>query len=63
MSVNPVEISNKISTIPLNKLVKARAILEIAIESHSPKHIFGLFSGGHDSCQTLHRFAHSPGER
>ena len=63
MSVNPVEISNKISTIPLNKLVKARAILETAIESHSPKHIFGLFSGGHDSCTVTHFVASALGDK
>ena len=59
---DPIEHKNS-STIPLNKLVKARAILEIAIESHSPKHIFGLFSGGHDSCTVTHFVASALGDK
>ena len=59
---DPIEHKNS-STIPLNKLVKARAILETAIESHSPKHIFGLFSGGHDSCTVTHFVASALGDK
>ena len=36
------------------KLKKAKDILEAAIRLHSPKYIFGLFSGGHDSCTVTH---------
>ena len=37
-----------------DKLRFARDILEEAIKLHSPKHIFGLFSGGHDSVTVTH---------
>ena len=46
-----------------DKLREARGILETAIELHSPKHIFGLFSGGHDSVTVTHFAARALRER
>ena len=46
-----------------DKLRGARGILETAIDMHSPKHIFGLFSGGHDSVTVTHFAARALCER
>lgn len=36
------------------KLTEAKAILDEAVELYRPSHIFGLFSGGHDSLCATH---------
>jgi 3'-phosphoadenosine 5'-phosphosulfate sulfotransferase (PAPS reductase)/FAD synthetase len=36
------------------KLLHATVILNTAIKTYKPKHIFGLFSGGHDSATVTH---------
>jgi 3'-phosphoadenosine 5'-phosphosulfate sulfotransferase (PAPS reductase)/FAD synthetase len=56
-------MNNEINVALRNKLDQARSILETAIETHSPKHIFGLFSGGHDSCTVTHFVASVLGDR
>lgn len=45
------------------KLEKAREILESAIETYRPKHIFSLLSGGHDSMTVTHFAASVLGDR
>jgi 3'-phosphoadenosine 5'-phosphosulfate sulfotransferase (PAPS reductase)/FAD synthetase len=45
------------------KLEKAREILESAIETYQPKHIFSLLSGGHDSMTVTHFSASVLGDR
>lgn len=46
-----------------DKLRHARSILETAIDLHKPKHIFGLFSGGHDSVTVTHFVARALRDR
>jgi 3'-phosphoadenosine 5'-phosphosulfate sulfotransferase (PAPS reductase)/FAD synthetase len=36
------------------RIIEAKAILDEAVELHQPSHIFGLFSGGHDSLCSTH---------
>lgn len=36
------------------KLARSFAIIDEAIQEHSPSHVFGLFSGGHDSLCSTH---------
>lgn len=41
-------------------MIEARAILDEAVALHQPTHIFGLFSGGHDSLTSTHLASQHP---
>jgi len=46
-----------------NKLEQARQYIETAIEQYQPRHIFALYSGGHDSGSVTHFAATVLGDR
>lgn len=46
-----------------DKLNEACGFIDKAVAEYKPKHVFGLFSGGHDSCSVTHFAAHVLGPR
>lgn len=42
------------------RIIEAQAILDEAVALHQPTHIFGLFSGGHDSLTSTHIASQHP---
>lgn len=42
------------------RIIEARAILDEAVALHRPTHVFGLFSGGHDSLTACHVASQHP---
>lgn len=38
----------------MTRVATAREIMDAAIDEHSPSHVFGMFSGGHDSLCACH---------
>ncbi len=42
------------------RIIEAKAILDEAVEVHRPTHIFGMFSGGHDSLTATHVASQHP---